>query len=430
MFYQTCQNTKVDVVIFIEHRDRELAIATEIAFQLETLGRNVAVCSSIYHLMWAIIKLTPKVVVTPSTSFGKGSAAYLYYSVFGASIGFINLNYEQFVSSWKGSYKTSSHEFSKTQQIQLVWGQSFKDELIKNGINKKNILITGRPSLELLENQYAGIGQAELISKYPDFSNKKLCFVGLTDGLAFVTDKKVESVVAAGADKNGLLQHIEYIKENMGALFQEITEEANKRDDLIFILRPHPSVPVSAYVGLFEKLNFKVPKNVLITKDMDAFWWLAVSDYYVTNYSTLCLESKILGLPSFIYESFKSKNVESYWYTKTAIKCSKLSTVFSHDTNCIPEPAGSNYYIDFSKKGLSETVKVINDLVELSYPVKSSAVLKVLLVNFRKVLGNIVRNIYVKLGIRPFDKVSRGLVEDYFEGKDVKILIERKKNEI
>lgn len=419
MYYRT-HKKNIDVLFFVEHKDRELEIAVSLTKLLEAKGFNVGVASSVYHQIPTLLTAEPKVLITPFTGFGKGSVSELFYSVYGESITYINLNYEQFISSWKGSYKTSIHEFSKSKQIQFVWGKYFKDELIKNGVNGDNIFITGRPSLSLTSSQYSNLPRNNLEELYPSFRNMKVCFIALTDGLAFIGDEKIEFIVKNGGEREGLEAHVDYIKKNIASLFQEIVIEAEKNKNVMFVMRPHPSIPETAYFSLFNELGLNIPVNVLVTKDKNAFWWLAYSDWYITNYSTLCLEANILGVKSYLFEKHPNKNIESYWYTSSAIKIDSLSYALQCKSSDIQtEHSESNYFIDFNRNGLLETERQISFRVLDNKVLIKSSKLKVLFLNSRRMLGSIIRNIYAKMGFVPFGKLSKGLIKDHFTASDV-----------
>jgi surface carbohydrate biosynthesis protein len=431
MLYQSKAGKDTDFLIFVEHKDRELEISAYLANLLESSGYSVTVASTLYHQIPSLINIRPRVVVTPSTCFGRGSVAELFYSCYGESITYVNLNYEQFISSWKGRYKTSNHAFSRNGQIQFVWGEYFKNELISNGINQDNIFVTGRPSLDVIKRQYTDVSKNDLIKDSPFFKDKDICFIALTDGLAFVDQKKIDFIVSNGADRDGLENHVSYVKENIKHMLFDLTEVATRRRDVIFVIRPHPSIPEEAYTNLFKKYNLDVGSNVIISKEKSAYWWLALSDYYVTNYSTLCLEAKVLGKQSFLYEKVSNENVESYWYTATAKTISDFDEVFACSyTNCEnkvttkSEPnANSNFFIDFDKNGLQESADRLIQIHKPGNVTKTNSIWAVLYKNKRRMLGSIVRNFYARIGFVPFGRVSKGILKDYFTSKDVLLLM-------
>lgn len=433
MYYRTHKNKNrnLDVLLFVEHKDRELDIAVSISQLLEDDGLNVAIVSSVYHQIPALLTEKPKVIVTPFSGFGKGSVCELFYSVYGSSITYINLNYEQFISSWKGSYKTSIHEFSRNQQVQLVWGEYFKDELIKNGVNNTNIFITGRPSLSLIKARYSNCHQGNLLKFNSKFFNKKVCFIALTDGLAFLGKEKIDFIVKNGGERKGLESHVEYVKKNIKALFEDVAVTARANENIMFVMRPHPSIPESAYHSLFKNLGINVPPNILISKDENAYWWLAYSDWYVTNYSTLCLEAEVLGVKSYVYEKYANENEEDCWYTSSAIKVSELNSVFSTDTYDVTnEHPRTNYFIDFNKNGLLETKREISKRVTDTDVKAINSKLLVIIQNYRRTLGSLIRNVYALIGFVPFGKVSKGLLKDHFSASEVVKLKESIKNEL
>jgi len=64
----------VDILLFTEHRDRELEVVTEMARQIRSEhGRKVAIASSIFRPLLASLLVRPKVVV--STSLAQGPAS-------------------------------------------------------------------------------------------------------------------------------------------------------------------------------------------------------------------------------------------------------------------------------------------------------------------------------------------------------------------
>ncbi|GIU46639.1 hypothetical protein TUM3794_39620 [Shewanella colwelliana] len=431
MYFHSGNDGYIDFLIFVEHKDRELEVACTLAHMFELEGYSVCVASSIYHQIPALLKVKPKVLITPFTGFGKGSVGELFYSAYGDSITFVNLNYEQFISSWKGSYKTSIHPFSKNKQIQLVWGEYFKDELCNNGVNINNIYVTGRPSLSLVALKYRAPSKNELKFFDATFVNKRICFIALTDGLAFIGKEKVDFIIKNGGERKGLEAHVEYIKKNISLMFVDIVDEANKNEDILFVMRPHPSIPESAYYKLFKELDLHIPTNILITKESNAYWWLSNSDWFVTNYSTLCLEAKVLGVKSFLYERWSKADVEEYWYTKSATKVSSISEVLSYDGGRIEyADEDANYYIDFEKDGLKKTVEVASMFLcnNEFHPIRNRYL--VLLDNSKRMLGSLIRNMYVKIGFVPFGKVSKGLLKDYFNSEDVVKLLKGMKNEV
>ena len=65
---------KIDVLFFVEHKDRELDITHAISKILKKdYGLHVEIASLFFEGLTSAFKFSPKVVITPSTAFGKGS---------------------------------------------------------------------------------------------------------------------------------------------------------------------------------------------------------------------------------------------------------------------------------------------------------------------------------------------------------------------
>ena len=110
----------IDILFYIEHVDRELDTAIEIKKYIQNQTKcSFVILSSIYHPVSSLLKYRPKIIVTPSTSFGKGSVGWLFFKSSKIKPLFVNLNYEQFISQWKGKYKTAKHDVSLNYQIHL-----------------------------------------------------------------------------------------------------------------------------------------------------------------------------------------------------------------------------------------------------------------------------------------------------------------------
>ena len=97
-------------------------------------------------------------------------------------------------------------------------------------------------------------------------------------------------------------------------------EDNGINKDLIFILRPHPSVGYQDYLNLIKKNNLTMPKNLFFTKDFHATDWIFASDFYITNYSTLALDAKALGKRLFYIDPISCPSNYRYWWLKNVKK--------------------------------------------------------------------------------------------------------------
>lgn len=419
----------IDVLFFIEHKDRELEIALEIKSVLENEFKlTVEISSIIYGVLDSLLQFRPKLIVTPSTAFAKGSASWSFNELYGDNVSYLNLNYEQFIASWRGNFKKPTHKTSMNKQKHFVWGDYFK-KILSTGdrsIKESNIFITGRPHSSLMKKKYGNDnGQSRHeISKFLNINiKKKWYFVALTDGLFFVDEKKIQEIIDNGAIEDGLREEISYVSDAVKALFDWIYQISKDSSfDDIFILRPHPDVSEDQYRELFIELYGDVPKNVLIHKDYSGYKWLAACDKYITNYSTLCVDAKILGIDTYIVDRNSAFKKLSYWWVSGFKLITNISEFYSMTTNSddleIIRIDGEVDTINNDLDGIVESARVINSLV-IKHNVKiSTPMFKLFLLFFKspkRLFGGYLRKIIASRGLYVKGITKKGVVNDYID---------------
>lgn len=413
--YTSNRTNVVDVLFCVEHYDREIEVVLELTRLLEKKDIKVAIASTIFDVFTIVNLVKTKVVVTASTAFGEGSVGSLMYERYAGHLKFVNLNYEQFISSWKGGYKSSVSRISKDEQVQCVWGQYYKDILIAAGYNPQNINVTGRPHLEYLKKKKKDfrLKRSQLLTALGIDPSKTLVFVALTDGLAFAGEEKIRYIVSQGAFENQLRDSVEGVKKNLKELFGQIVKF--RSEDHHFILRPHPSVAISKYNTIIQEVSVgsEDTQHISILKDYDAYTWLMLCDVFITNYSTLCIEASYLDVPTFAFQKNGEELGDGVWYMQQVYKTSKLESIAE------PVPTklkGNNFYMDFRLNGMELTMQVILDQANSNNVIIKSNRLPIF---FRKrLLGSIIRNLAMKIRILlRFMPRTRGLVHDYFTDK-------------
>lgn len=420
---------KIDVLFFVEHKDRELDITLAISKILKKdYGLNVEIVSLLFEGLTSAIKFSPKVIITPSTAFGKGSVAWLFFMIYGKKIEYINLNYEQFISSWKGSYKTPSNENCIKYQKQFVWGEYFKNVLTKGGIPEENISVTGRPLSQLIEENYIKTkdsSRAEIRNTINIDNQKKWNFIAFTDGLGFVNEKKIQYIVKNGADEIGLRKHVDIVKKTISSLVEWTFSYASEfPEEDIFILRPHPSVSENQYMNLFFERFGRIPKNIIITKKFSAYKWLSASDNFITNYSTLCLDAKKMKKETFMIDQFELAESNKYWYCNDAYVISSYydfrNIFFDKNTLSKFSSKYSDEYIDDSLNGLNQTAKKVYEIQKEVTRVnfKLFGLILALLNSPKRLIGGIIRKILAKSNIHISGISKKGITNDFLHPKD------------
>lgn len=422
---------KIDVLFFIEHIDREMETAQEIVTLLNKKhSLRCVIASAIYHPISMALRTRPKIIITASTSFGKGSPGWFFYKSFKTPPIFINLNYEQFISSWKGKYKSAKHEVSINDQIQFTWGKYFSDFLIKTGTKKENVIITGRPLFSLLKKKYYKKNfKAELADEFDIDVSKKWNFIALTDGLAFVGEKKVVNIIKSGANEEGLRNHIAHVKGTIEKILEWVLL-LEKESEEVFILRPHPSISIDQYKALIENILGKIPKNILFFKNYTAQKWMVSCERFFTNYSTLTMDARVLEKEFYIFEPLEKLKTEDYWWCNNGIKVKSFKVFKDIITDNVEEELIKYTskkdildFIDLSKDGIQETVSEVVRLLPKVKEYREINYFKFIGALFtapKRLFGSYFRLIFMKLRITSNIIVRKGIAIDYFNSKKFK----------
>jgi len=424
------KKSEIDILFLIEHIDREMETAQEIVTILrEKHDLKCVIASAVYHPIIVALKTRPKIVITASTSFGVGSPGWLFHKSFKIPPVFINLNYEQFISSWKGKYKSAKHEVSLNNQIQFTWGNYFKDFLIETGTKKENVIVTGRPLFSLLKKKYYKKNfKEELAKEFNIKSSVKWNFIALTDGLAFVGEKKVINIVKSGAHEEGLRNHIAHVKGTIEKILEWVLL-MEKESDEIFILRPHPSISVDQYKTLIEGVIGRIPNNLLLFKDYTAQKWMMSCERFFTNYSTLTMDARVLEKEFHIFQPLDKIKSEDYWWCNNGINVTTYDAfrdiILDNEQEEVLKYTSKKDildYIDLSKDGIEETVKEVVKVLPKIQQYAAIDYLKFcrsLLASPKRLFGSLTRLFFMKLNLNPFSIIKKGIVVDYFDFKSV-----------
>ena len=82
----------VDVLLFLEHKDRELEVVVEIARKLRAeYGLSVAIASTVFDRLFSLWMVRPKVVLFHSNK----SLPPIFHTIYGDRIEYACLNWEQ-----------------------------------------------------------------------------------------------------------------------------------------------------------------------------------------------------------------------------------------------------------------------------------------------------------------------------------------------
>lgn len=409
----------IDVIIFVEHQDRELTVSELIKEEMEKLGLSVIIASIIFEAPGILFKYRPKAIVTPYIGFGKNSICDFFSRYYGTTINYYNLNYEQILFPFTGSFKLPKNEMAKKHQINFCWGENFKTFLNSHGAAESNLFISGRPysATISLMNKNKRLIRESILEENGLQKTKKLIFIALTDTLALSDYSKIERIVKKDGDYEALHRQIEWDKNTINQLLKIIDETTQDEfyDQFNFILRPHPTLELRHYEKLIKELDIVLPENFKIIKKGDAISWLIASDYFITNYSTLILDAIEINKPVFTINSNDTRTVDYLWLVNHN-GCSfndnmTLKHLLNKKNQWSSKRINSNWVKDIN--AIKEIAKVINS--QLLHHKSKSKNIKIK----ANIIPHLIRQKFYKFWLKnlnsKFPLIKKSKAFDYFE---------------
>lgn len=427
-----CDKADVDVLLFYEHKDRELEVVIEIAKILKyDYCLSVAIASVLYDRMLVPFLIRPKVIVFHSY----GELIPIIYSAYRDNVIYVNFNWEQVLSSFNKKYKRPRGQVARSILRHCAWGEKFKDFLIESGVEKENIYVTGKPSITLLKKkalEYQA-GRDLLSKRFGIDKNKRWLFFPMTCLHAFFDDYHVKSFINKEIDEQTAFARREYVNKTLNKIFKWIVslEKECKDKDFIIILRPHPAVSIEQYTERFKKIIDHIPSFIYLSKDLTAHEWLVASDECYTNYSSLVLDAYYINKPAFLMEPEPFPDfLISEWFNEF-VRLKTFGDFNLSITQINNKMIEKNKVIDgqfnLGLDGIEETAKLLagfsKERAQFSSPSLFRFLSAIAVNSPMQYIGSLVRLLATKLKMSKF--VRKGIVSDFVDSRDIKLLLKK-----
>lgn len=411
----------IDVLFFIEHVDREMKGTVKVKQLLENkYGLSVRVASIGFGLYQAWSKYSPKVICLPYCRSDKSVMVRLFKTRNPDTI-CINLNYEQLLSTATEIYKKPQGEFANKELIQFVWGQHFKDYLLKCGVDERLIHIVGKPEIQFLlemKNMDGASLRNSIATKEHLDESKKWVFIPFNDGTAYWGEKQMENMSKRGGVPLEDLRDISVCTQiQLDLIFRWIADVADDNKEMEFIYRPHPGVNLDNFSGFIRDNNLNKISNFHIIRSFTIKEWLCCSQVCVTNWSTTIVDSALLGLSSFLFKpSLLPPGLECSWLkgfcpieTLEDFKKSLNDTLIEGKDNGLRY----EYYIDTKEEAVPRWAKAISEYTSVYSDSKPKHPLKAFTLEWKKLLRSEFRYRMRRIGVKRL--FSSSLNYDFFE---------------
>lgn len=194
----------------------------------------------------------------------------------------INLHHEQLGAEYDSFRYLPLDEFSKNYVYHFVWTNKFKDSLIKIGVFKKLIHITGNIRVDLLTNNAVMNRNKKtfLTEKFNLNPSKKILMI-VESGIDLLSESKIHNFVLKGYKENDLRELNNEILNSRTSTKEDLNLIDNKLfDKFEIIYRSHP--------GTKNSLTFD--NRIHCIDDYSIYDWLPNIDYILSRQSTVLFE--------------------------------------------------------------------------------------------------------------------------------------------
>ena len=296
---------KVDVIFFVEHKDRELDSYKEVAKILkEKYNISSLIISNFFHsyLLWIY---RPKLIVWNNLTDNKGWPDGFIWNLYKNDLVYVSHRWEQRLNPINEEFKAPKTEFEKNKVKFLVWDEYFKNYLIKYGVKKENIFITGNIANGLLFKMSKNfLYYRELLaSKFELDNKKKWIFLPMNYGWAFMDDKAVEFRISRGYDREKAYEHRNFAYKSLVEFIHFLEKLSNLKEYQV-ILRSHPGVTTEQWKSKIKEVLEKNLDNIYFNKEYSIREWIVASDIIGSNWSTSVLDAQTIGKKVFFHLSF------------------------------------------------------------------------------------------------------------------------------
>jgi len=310
---------EVDVIFFIEHKDRELESVQLICKQLNKEGKSTLILSVYFHV-YCLYLYKAKVFVFPYLINKDDWPVNIVYQMYGDKVKYLNMNWEQLISKVNEEYKKPQDSFVKNRVNHIAWNENFKRYLIRYGVNENNIRVTGNPANEVLYNllQYSRKWREKLSVEFGLDINKKWLFMPMNYGWAFSSDDLIKAKIKKGYPEKIAWEYREYSQKCLKKFIYFI-ERVSKEYSYEIVIRPHPSITKENYESIFiEEIGY-VPKNIVINKEYSIREWIVSSDIVGSSWSTSVWDAYNIGKPVFLFTPYKRPKWLDVWWNREVV---------------------------------------------------------------------------------------------------------------
>ena len=282
------------VIIFYEHKARELESIVLLKEELEKKGIKVVLYSYLFEYYESIryMKNHPAdLIVIPWLYVYRSYELLMPFVRINPRCVFINLHHEQISSEAIYSSLMPRHELARNNVYHFSWSEDFKNHLIQYGVREDMIFVDGIGRLDTLFLNKDKMNYKDKFAE--EFGlNKEKKWVLYCETRDWVWDNKNYDDFLNRTYGEELAK--EYRDDQQNSIDMTFNDFNNLKDDFFeefeLIYRPHPGI------GYTPDIN----KNIRIISKYSIYDWFTCISANVVSYSTAAYESEAFGIPTFV----------------------------------------------------------------------------------------------------------------------------------
>ena len=284
------------VYLFYEEIVREYKALCNLKKTLEKKGHTVYIFSIIFETNEYLrtSKKSPPDVIYMPWFYNEVEENAIYPLIKrNKNLKIINMHQEELSSPDTEHYYDPKTKMAKNAIYHVVWGDFFKDFLIRYNVPSDRIFVTGNFRTDLLKKTI--VTRKELSEKYKLNPEKK--WILFAESRGYFTQRKQNGELELLANKINYSVIERNIQFDIDCFKSLKVDLSNVNSDFFkkyeFIYRPHPGT--SPETGL--------PDWLKIISDLPISDWISNVDLFVARASTSIIEAEISGVPCCQYEN-------------------------------------------------------------------------------------------------------------------------------
>lgn len=277
-------------LIWVEHRDRELGYARLLADQIARAGLgSTNILSLAFHLPLGTL-LSPRRVFVPYLRSANDEGLSILRR---APRQVFNINYEQLL----GNFNREAKRPRCSGVMQLYWYDAFR-EILDDWEVPDSLRVRLPPPESLLLTERAR--EQEWHRTRDGRLHDRIVFLPENYAWAFADSETLRKKAGVGFRMEQIERLRDYSRDSLQAFARELLAYSAAHPDVVFVLRPHPSVSIETYESELRR-HGEIPINLILSKAGSAWDWVGCSDAVISGWSTVTYSASQLGVPTALH---------------------------------------------------------------------------------------------------------------------------------